>query len=560
MNIKICILLPLFLVPGWAKSQATLLHHRSHAGELIERYEIRTGKLRSGVYSAMKPFSRDAIQALRESLDTADLQFSRSDKFNMDYLAAENLPWTDAEEAASKKAILSYFYESKANYFEISKDDFFLALNPGLYFQAGHSNIDEKPLFINTRAAEIRGSINNRLGFYSFISENQLRAARHEKEYFATYRALPGAHLVKGFKDDGYDFFNASGYITFKVMPAIDMQFGQSANFIGYGRRSLLLSDFATDYLFLKVNTKVNRFHYQNIFAKMTDRYGGFSRPLPSKYMAAHYLGIDVFDNLNIGLFESVIFHDNKGDGRGFDMHYLNPIIFYRSVEHQIGDPDKMLIGLNLGYIPVKNIKLYGQLMINEFKLTHVRQRNGWAHNKYGYQAGMKYIDVAGISNLDLGVEYNRVRPYSYTHYTISGTYPVNSYSHYNQHLAHPLGANFSEWIFTLKSQPWPKIAAGTDVIFARYGEDSEGSNWGQNIFLDYSTHEQEFGNTVGQGISTSLLIAEAWFSYHWKHNLFIDVDIRYRRKNSEITDRNSENIFIGAGLRLNLNKRKWEY
>lgn len=553
----ICLLL---LFQTSAAGQSTFLQTSDHASALINRYEIRTGKLRTGIFSGTGPYSREAIVALQQAYDTLALPLSQVDRFNLGYLAAENLPWADSAATASKKPFLRHFYKSKANLLEINEEGFFLAVNPGFSLQAGHSNLDEKPLYTNSRAAEIRGQIGGRLGFYSFFSENQMRAARHEKAFRDTYRALPGAHFVKSFKGDGYDFFTASGYITFRLLPVIDVQFGQSRNFIGHGRRSLLLSDFATDYLFLKVNTRIHRFQYQNLFAELIDRYGTTTRPLPRKYLAAHYLGIDITDRLNIGLYESVVFHDNKGTGRGFDMHYLNPVIFYRSVEHQLGDPDKMLVGLNIAYIPVRDVKLYGQLMVNEFNLNRLLEGDRWAHNKYGFQLGAYYIDVAGISNLDLQLEYNRVRPYSYTHYAVSGNYPVNSYSHYNQHLAHPLGANFSEWIVALKAQPLPRLTIALEAIAANYGADSLGTNWGQNIFLDYRDAEQLYGNTVGQGIATSLLIAEASLSYQLRHNLFIDLDLRYRKLHSELPDRNSENLYAGGGIRLNLGKRRWEY
>jgi hypothetical protein len=59
-----------------------------------------------------------------------------------------------------------------------------------------------------------------------------------------------------------------------------------------------------------------------------------------------------------------------------------------------------------------------------------------------GLQLGAKYINALGIKNLDLQLEYNRVRPFTYSHRD-----SVANYTHYNQPMAHPLGANFSETI-----------------------------------------------------------------------------------------------------------------
>ena len=559
MGCLLVVAVQILLLPA-SSAQYGFLENNAHAGYLIDRYEIRLGSLRTGVGSGVRPYGREAIKHLLAGIDTTDLELSGADRFNLDYLRAENLPWSDEEAARSEHPFLGHFYPSRANLYEINQDGFFLALNPGLNLQAAHTSHDELPLYTNTRAVMLRGQIGNKLGFYSFVSENQLRAATHEKEYRQKYGAFPGAHLVKSFKEGGYDFFTASGYVTYRPIDAIDLQFGQSTNFIGHGHRSLLLSDFATDYLFLKINTRIYRFHYVNIFARLIDSQGSERRPFPSKYKATHYLGIDILDNLNVGLFETVMFHDNNNTGRGFDAHYMNPIIFYRSVEHQLGDADKMMVGMNVAYIPVPGLKLYGQLMVNEFSISRLRDREGWVHNKYGYQAGARYIDALGIANIDLGAEYNMVRPYSYTHYTISRDYPVNSYSHRSQHLAHPLGANFRELLLSARAQPWPRVSLGAKTILARYGADADGSNWGQNIFLDYRTHERETGNVTGQGVSTRLYIIETWMSYQLRHNLFFDAELRYRHLDSEIGARTTRNLFFGAALRLNLDPRRWTY
>src|SRR5438477_369563 len=71
------------------------------------------------------------------------------------------------------------------------------------------------------------------------------------------------------FKKNGNDFWDANGYITFNIIKQIDLQFGHDKNFIGNGYRSLFLSDFSPNYLFAKINTRVWRLQYTNLFAKI---------------------------------------------------------------------------------------------------------------------------------------------------------------------------------------------------------------------------------------------------------------------------------------------------
>lgn len=583
-----------------AFSQETYLQKESLGSRLINRYEIKASLDSRGDASALKLFNKTYISCLSDSIRKGRAGIlSKTDIKNLEYLEIETATLNDSV-ARSKHKLPFNLYNTKANLLAIEEKGFQLYVNPGLNLQYGYYS-GGKPLYTNTRGLEIRGEIDDLLGFYTFISENQLRSPSFEREYFDSLHTLPGAHLVKKFKEHGFDFFTASGYITFKVLPSINVQFGQGRNFIGHGKRSLLLSDFATDYLFLKLNTRVWKLNYQNIYAKLIDRYGEPKNPWPAKYLVAHYLGIDLTSKLNVGFYESAVFHDNENTGRGFDLYYLNPIIFYRSVEHLLGDADKMMVGVNASWIPfsgkvsrshksgsldssdrhpspegqsdsseghphpdrhpLSGLKLYGQLMINEFRFNDLRAGKGNANDKYGYQLGMYYIDIATISNLDLQLEYNRVRPYSYAHRaTGNDTYPVNSYSHYNQPLAHPLGANFSEVLASLTYQPAYKLTLQLNAIAALYGADTATTNWGKNIFLDYRTYEQELGNHPAQGIKTHLTILEFTTTYQLKHNLFIDLEVKYRDVNSELLTFDRNEYYAGTSLRLNLEGRGWGY
>ena len=70
-----------------------------------------------------------------------------------------------------------------------------------------------------------------------------------------------------------YDYFDARGYITFNATKYIDIQFGYDKNFIGNGYRSLFLSDCGNSYLFLKLNTRIWKFNYQNLFMELMPQF-----------------------------------------------------------------------------------------------------------------------------------------------------------------------------------------------------------------------------------------------------------------------------------------------
>jgi hypothetical protein len=178
----------------------------------------------------------------------------------------------------------------------------------------------------------------------------------------------------------------------------------------------------------------------------------GGDRLIPKKYFATHHLSLNLTDRINIGLFESIVFSRPNH----FELQYLNPVIFYRTVEQMVGSPDNAMIGADMSLKLGRSIKLYGQLLLDELIIKNLLKQNGWWGNKYGIQAGLQCFDVAGIDHLDMRVEFNLVRPYTY-----SDSDSTANYSHHLQPLAHPMGANFYETILQMRYAPlrlWSSI------------------------------------------------------------------------------------------------------
>ncbi|WMJ75453.1 hypothetical protein RCC89_20160 [Cytophagaceae bacterium ABcell3] len=537
-----------------ASGQSIFVPYDKDYYHLTERYEIRSGRFSHSYHHTFQPYTSKAIAEFSDSLERDTLPLSKSDKFNLDYLQNDNWEWSELASPESERPILRRLYRTKPDFFHYQSDNFFLRASPVFHFSGGRETASDVTTYINTRGVELRGMIDEKVGFYSLITENQMAGPLYVRRYIAEQDAVPGEGYYKLFKDHGVDFMQARGYITFNATKNIALQFGHDRNFIGHGYRSLVLSDFSPNYTFLKVNTRLWRFNYTNLFAELNGgRFFPWDHVYPKKYMALHHLSFNVSDNFNIGIFESVIIgrNDTLGSARQFDLNYLNPVIFYRAIEQHVGSPDNVKVGLDYRWNFLQRFSLYGQLVLDEFHLQHLRERNGWWGNKFAYQQGFKYIDVAGISNLDFQFEVNVVRPYMYTHYD-----SFTNYTHYNQPIAHPLGANFHELLGIIRYQPIPRLNLMAKGFYVRYGADTAGTNWGGNIHLDYSTFEQEFGNTIGQGVATSLKYISLNASYQLRHNLFIDVGYLYRRTDSEEEEFESSTHFASLGVRLNIARR----
>ena len=553
---KTAVRLALFVLPLQSFAQTTFLNPGDKAYTFIERMEIKTGADSAFNFSKTKPYSRRSIIAAVNLPGRAALASGKVDAYNLNSLLLNNIEWAGNQpNFKSKKPIGKSFYQTPANLYEVHAKDFDLALNPVIQFTVGKENNYGQTLFLNTRGVTLRGKIANKIGYYTYITDNQERDPLYVQQWATERKAVPGNGFYKPFKTDGFDYFEARGYITFGVTKYIDIAFGYDKNFIGNGYRSLMLSDFSSSMLFLKLNTRIWKINYQNIFAELENAHiPGGDRLIPKKYAAIHHLDIALTKWLNMGLYESVVF----GRKDRFDFGYLNPVIFYRSIEQQSGSFDNSIAGIDFKANVAKKFQFYNQIVIDEFLLSEIKKNRGWWANKWALQFGAKYIDAFNIKNLDLQVEHNRVRPFTYSHRD-----SVANFTHYNQPLAHPLGANFSEWIGIARYQPAPKWLINAKLIYYTQGRDSSSRSFGGNIFLPNAPPYRtgDFGYDIGSGWKTNVLYGSLLVSYELKENLFIELFALARKQETKTAPITSQNTTaFSVGVRWNMHRREFDF
>ena len=308
----------------------------------------------------------------------------------------------------------------------------------------------------------------------------------------------------------GYKYHGSTGYISYSPNKIFNFQIGKDKNFWGDGYRSLFLSDNALAYPFFKITTNIWKIKYVSLFAwqKEIGAIPGKTKD-KNKFGTFHYLSWNATKRLNFNFFESIIWQgEDSNRYRGFDVNYLNPMIFFRPVEYSLGSSDNAFLGFGFKIkLPLK-AQLYGQLLIDEFLLKEIKARNGWWGNKQSLQIGLRLFDLLRIKNLEGRCEINCVRPYTYSHGSVQ-----QNYGHFNQSLAHPLGANFVETIGILSYRYKNWFMEGK-IIGAVYGADSLGKNLGHDIFQTYTTRPRDYGIYTLEGVPVKLLIASAKISY----------------------------------------------
>lgn len=516
---------------------------------LTDRMDIKYDLAYQYLHTSVKPYLRENVSKLNLAYQNFD-SLSKREQFNRDYICADNGEFCQASKNNYYDGnLLNFFYREPATFYQF----FTVRINPVIHNEFGISSDTSSLKFINTRGIELRGSVDNKVGFYFYATDNQAVFPEYVSDRIAdAARVVPGEGTSKIFKTNGVDYLSAHGYFTFNATKNIAFQFGQDKVFLGDGIRSMIWSNNAKDMLFLKINTKLWRINYQNLFAELANYDGSniYNSLVHKKYAAVHHISMPITKKLTIGLFESVIFDrtDASGHEKGFELYYLNPIIFYRAVESGLGSSDNVLLGTNWKWNFLNRFSFYGQFILDELVFGELLNNNGWWGNKYAGQLGLKYIDAFAIPHFDIQLEHNMARPYTYSYEDDNGS----SYTHYAQAIAHPLGANFKENIASVWYQPARKWTITNNFIYSTFGSDTSNTNWGGNIFLNYNDYEQEYGNVVAQGVKNNIIINDFIISWQYWHNVFIDGRFTYRRLDSELDMMDSEQMYFSIGVRMN--------
>jgi hypothetical protein len=566
----------IFIIPVLSFAQSTTLPQGAKENWLLDRMDIKLRNDSLLGFTSTKPYLRktmvDGIErfckfdssgsaamssALFPNVSSGDIftLATRIDLYNMQDALMNSSEWVsgDLRSFQSKKTLLGAFYKTKGDFFQVNQKDFFLAINPVIQqTQSAASGDAGGHVFLNSKGVTFRGLIAKKIGFDLYTTDNQERPPLFVQQWEKKFHAVPGAGFYKSFKTTAYDYFDARGSIHVNATKYINVQFGYDRNFIGDGYRSLFLSDFASSYLFLKLNTHIWKINYQNLFMELSNGTSVGNELLPKKYASMHHLSLQATKWLNIGFFEAVIF----GRANHYEFSYLNPVIFLQSAEQQNGSPDNSNAGFDFKANIAHTLQLYGQLMLDEFVLKEVKAGNGWWGNKQGIQAGFKYIDAFKLKNFDLQGEINYVRPFTYSHFD-----SVASYSHYNQPLAHPLGANFIEAIGIIRYQPAPKWNVQAKLIVFKQGLDTANSDYGSNIFILNGNRASDYGYKTGDGVKSTGVNGSLWVGYEVLENLFIDASVMYRRLSVPAAAQLAgKSTLFTIGLRLNMFRREYDY
>lgn len=498
--------------------------------DMLQRQMYRVGEKR--LHPSLRSYSLDELNSVFSVDSVLYAGFNKPDKAdNWFRNACRNLIWDD--------------------FIQLKGDDYYVAINPMMDFTLGKDG--DKKTFLNSRGFYVNGNLGKNFWFHMDLSENQMVTTDYETARYDEYKS--GCSVVAGFsasrRSDSsssydYDFEVATGYIGFRLGKYLDFQLGKSKTFIGDGYRSLMLSDCAPAYPMFKMNATFGPVKYMFMMSqyrasKVQD--ATHNNAVFTKYGFTHYLDVNLGKRVTLGLFENIMqcsWREGTEEYRGIDWEYVNPFIVLMPGEFDAGSPDKVLVGMN-GTLKLAHwFNMYGQFVFNEFRISELTGGNDWWANKYGFLGGFKSFNLFNVDGLDMQFEVSKVRPYTYSQYTASG-----SYTHLGNPLAHPLGANFRE-ILGIMQYRHKRIYLRGQFNIAKRGEDmGDEISYGSNPNKPSDNKPSDYGITMYQGLESDIKYAEgevAWL-INPRTRLNFAITFRYRHKTNDIVEEESKHI-----------------
>lgn len=314
---------------------------------------------------------------------------------------------------------------------------------------------------LEEHGGRIRGTIKDRFGYFLEGTDGTIFG---DKVFALSDRRLAGSFKLR--LPGSTNFDNTSAYLR-ADLNWFNIEFGRERLLVGtgYGDR-LLLSDNAPAFDAIRIDAHYKSLRFVFIHGSLVQDSASFpgtiveEPPGSNKYLALHRVQLSLVNTLNFGVSEMTVYQRYSPE-----FAYLNPINFYKSAEHSLGDRDNSFLSFDLELFPWKGYKFYGAWLIDDIDFS--RFGTGWWGNEFGWQAGVYSTDAVGIPDLDADLEFTHVEPYVYSNRTSS-----NDYTNGSLGMGNHLEPNSDEWMAELSYRPCSSLRTWLNCARERHGEN----------------------------------------------------------------------------------------
>jgi hypothetical protein len=263
--------------------------------------------------------------------------------------------------------------------------------------------------------------------------------------------------------------------------PRFEIILGRYASFWGPATSSLVLSSTARPMDAISFRLKWSRLYFTYQLARLDqiDRERDSSSVVENRFFAGHRIDFRLFDNLNIGFFETIIF---GGPGRGLELAYANPLIFFHAVQLNRKTDDNTLLGLDICYYLSNRYKFFAQLLVDDYQIDDEDQSDQ-EPDEIAYSLGFHSLDLLGL--FDLKGEYLKIANRTYNQIL-----QRNRYVNRGEIIGDNFGPDGDRVSFSLVKWFSPDKRLALQFIYQRRGEGRVDDLWDQpwmEVEGDYS-------------------------------------------------------------------------
>lgn len=342
----------------------------------------------------------------------------------------------------------------KEHLLEVSDTDYSLSISPLLDISLGSrfGDTTSTRYFNNTRGYLMELDLGTKVSFSSMYFENQNRFLpyydnyvrnrgerypRPDSTYIVDNGVVPGAARTKPFKTGAFDYGYAIGNVVYAPNKKWRVSLGNQQMFVGYGHRSLFLSDHSVPNIHLRNDIHISpKLQYSFARARSLNLLRRPNRTTveafyEQKPYGFHYLHYQPTEDFSINIFEGIIW--SVGDSvssTALPVDFYLPVPFATVGLSNRSGQSFTVLGMEMVYRYRKAL-FYTQLSAQPYR-----------RDKFAGQLGMRLSNAFGMQESFLQVEFNSV-PYG----VYEAANPRLSFSAYHLSLAHPLESGFNEYL-----------------------------------------------------------------------------------------------------------------
>ncbi|MCD4732773.1 capsule assembly Wzi family protein [bacterium] len=261
------------------------------------------------------------------------------------------------------------------------------------------------------------------------------------------------------------------GFLRWQPTEWFNLSLGREPLQWGYSRGgSLLLSGTAPALDGFRYAFDFGNLHFSYFHAGLDEQEyendGTGHDGIRNRYLVGHRLAWRIIPELSVGIAEATIY---GGEDRTIEWAYLNPLNLHYidQLSGSTGNDNPYWL-IDVDAVPFPGLRLWGQLMIDDFQYEDVEEPP-----EIGVLLGGSWADPLDIGGVTVSLEYLKVWNWVY-----NVVRKFDKLLFINHPLGYPRGNDTDRWTIALEYFPNPYLNFGLTATLDRHGEGRILEDW----------------------------------------------------------------------------------